>query len=138
MKLSNRKTNHMFDLNAYLADDSNLREDCLASIRKAQENGEFWAEAWHGKIPMMRQMKRIKCADGLIFSAQASEYTYCSPRENIGPWSAVEIGFPSQKVDEFMAYAEEADKPTQTVYGWVPVEVVEAVVEKHGGFESAV
>ena len=128
----------MFDLNAYLADDSNLREDCLARIRKMQENGEFWPKAWEGKVPMMRQMKRIKCKDGLIFSAQASEYTYCSPRENIGPWTAVEIGFPSEKVCEFMEYAETPKNPTETVYGWVPVEVVEAVVEKHGGFESAV
>jgi len=122
-----------FNLNDYLADDSNLREDCLARIRRMQASGEYWAKAWEGKVPMMRQMKRIRCADGLTFSAQASEYTYCSPRENIGPWVAVEIGFPSERVEEFMAYAESPEKPTETVYGWVPVEVVEAVVNAHGG-----
>lgn len=32
-----------------------------------------------------------------------------------------------------MEYAENPDDPTDTVYGWVPVEVVEAVVNNHGG-----
>jgi hypothetical protein len=77
--------------------------------------------------------KRIICADGLTFSAQARDSAYCTPRQNKGPWTAVEVGFPSESVDEFMQYAENADDPTGTVYGWVPVEVVEQVVEKHGG-----
>ena len=32
-----------------------------------------------------------------------------------------------------MNYAETPENPTETVYGWVPVEVVESVIEKHGG-----
>lgn len=80
-----------------------------------------------------RQVRPIKCADGLELSVQASVTHYCSPRNGIGPWTAVEIGYPSERVEEFMEYAENPDEPTDTVYGRVPVEVVEAVIEKHGG-----
>lgn len=80
-----------------------------------------------------RQVRSIKCADGLELSVQASVSHYCSPRNGVGPWTAVEIGFPSERVEELMAYADNPDEPTNTVYGWVPVEVVEAVIEKHGG-----
>lgn len=114
-----------FNLNNFLADDDNLLPDTLAKIRAEQAKG-IWG------LPI-RRMKVIKCADGLEFSAQASELHYCSPRKNLGPYTAVEIGFPTQKVEEFMPHAEDADNPTGTVYGWVPVEVVEQVVMNHGG-----
>ncbi|NDD53214.1 hypothetical protein EBZ39_04930 [bacterium] len=64
---------------------------------------------------------------------QASSTHYCSPRNGVGPWVTVEIGYPTERVEEFMEYAESPDFPTETVYGHVPVEVVEAVVNKHGG-----
>ena len=35
-----------------------------------------------------------------------------------------------------MEYAEDADNPTGTVYGWVPVEVVDAVIAAHGGINA--
>lgn len=82
---------------------------------------------------MLRQVRPIKCADGLELSVQASCTHYCTPRDSVGPWVAVEVGFPSERVEELMEYAENPNEPTDTVYGWVPVEVVEAVIEKHGG-----
>lgn len=114
-----------FNLNNFLADDDNLLPDTLAKIREEQAKG-IWG------LPI-RRMKSITCADGLEFSAQASELHYCSPRKNLGPYTAIEIGFPTQKVDEFMPYAEDENVPTGTVYGWVPVEIVEQVVMNHGG-----
>jgi hypothetical protein len=80
-----------------------------------------------------RLFKRITCANGLSFSAQANAGAYCSPRQDNGPWNQVEIGFPSIAVEEFMEFAENSADPTGTVYGWVPVEIVEAVVQKNGG-----
>lgn len=118
----------MFDLNAYLADDSNLH----AESRRALYAKNYFRNAWKGDLPA-RHMQYIQCVDGLRFSAQASDGHYCSPRQNLGPYVAVEIGFPNQRVEEFMEYAEDPTNPTETVYGWVPVEVVEAVVNKHGG-----
>lgn len=79
-------------------------------------------------------VNRIICADGLSFSAQANgKGAYCSPQQDNVTWTHVEIGFPSEKVEEIMEFAEDQDDPTGTVYGYVPVEIVEAIVEAHGG-----
>lgn len=75
----------------------------------------------------------VRCVDGFNMSVQASSGHYCSPRNDVGPWVTVEVGFPSQKCDDLMPYAENADDPCGTVYGWVPVEVVEKVIADHGG-----
>jgi hypothetical protein len=111
----------MFNLNQYLLDPQNIKPEfqSVAAITAS-----------------LRQVRPIVCADGLKFSAQASASHYCAPRNSQGPWETVEIGFPNRSVPEFMEYAEEADKPTDTVYGYVPVEIVEAVIEAHGGIVS--
>ena len=78
----------------------------------------------------------ITCADGFKMSVQASSSHYCSPRDNEGPYVSVEIGFPSERVEEFMDYIDgnrDDTDPTTTVYGWVPVHVVVEVIDQHGG-----
>lgn len=77
--------------------------------------------------------KRIHCEDGFTISVQAGEWMYCSPKTNDGPWTMVECGYPSEKVPELMEWADEEENPTKTVYGYVPVGVVEGVIRKHGG-----
>jgi hypothetical protein len=104
-------------LNAYLLDPANLLESF----------------SLHMLAGGYRQVRSIKCADGLELSVQASDTHYCTPRNSVGPWVEVEIGFPSERVEEFMGYADNPDEPTDTVYGYVPVAVVEAVVNNHGG-----
>ena len=66
-------------------------------------------------------------------SVQASKFNYCTPRNNDGPYSQVEVGFPSAREEMLMEWAEDPDDPTGTVYGWVPVSVVTNVIAKHGG-----
>ena len=79
--------------------------------------------------------RRVSCADGFTMSVQASQYTYCTPRfDNAAHYSHVEIGFPSEQEPDIMEWAESPEDPTGSVYGWVPVEVVEAVIAKHGGY----
>lgn len=76
----------------------------------------------------------VQCRDGFIMSVQASAYHYCEPRENdMECYSSFEVGFPTEPEELLLPYAEEPDRPTQTVYGWVPVSVIEQVVAKHGG-----
>lgn len=80
--------------------------------------------------------KRIECEDGFSISVQASHGSYCSPRTNIGPWYQVECGFPSDIPTEIMHYAEQPEEPTETVYGYVPIELVEELIAAHGGMKA--
>lgn len=80
--------------------------------------------------------KRIKCKDGFSLSVQATHGAYCSPRRNIGPWYKVEVGFPSAQPELIMSYAEQPECPTDTVYGYVPIELVEQLIDLHGGPEQ--
>lgn len=80
------------------------------------------------------RVARIKCTDGFALSVQASEFHYCEPRENRAEkYTQVEVGFPSQKPELIMKYAESPEKPTETVYCYVPIELVEQLIELHGG-----
>lgn len=73
------------------------------------------------------------CADGFQISIQASQCHYCSPRrDGYIDYKEVELGFPSQAEEMIRDYAEDDDL-TRTVYGYVPVELVDRVLQKHGG-----
>ncbi len=82
---------------------------------------------------MDRISPRIVCKDGLSLSVQASKYHYCSPRDDFGPWSQVEVGYPSATCESLMPYAESPDSPMESVYGYVPIQIVEKLIEDHGG-----
>ena len=79
--------------------------------------------------------KGITCADGFFISVQASHFHYCSPRQDEGPWDTVEVGFPSQPEEMLLMFAEDRDKPTESVYGYVPIEIVDSVILRHGGIK---
>lgn len=81
-------------------------------------------------------LKPIYCADGTSLSVQASRNHYCFPRNNEGPYTEVEVGFPSVRPPE--SWREYCDgnfdlKPCDTVYANVPLQVVEEFVSFHGG-----
>lgn len=99
---------------------------------------------------------RIVCNDGYSVSVQADQYTYCTPRytqwqnengwqvmsiknnfetDRYTPYESVELGFPSE-ADELINSFAEGDDYTNTVYGYVPVKIVEQLIEKHGGFKG--
>ena len=78
--------------------------------------------------------RQVVGADGFTMSVQAHDGAYCTPRMSGAPvYTHVEVGFPSQREDLLIQFAEEPDCPTQTVYGWVPVQTVTNVLAKHGG-----
>ena len=76
---------------------------------------------------------RITCKDGFSVSIQASARHYCRPRTDEGPWTHVELGFPNQCDPMIEPYAEDADDPLHTVYPCVPIDLVERLIESHGG-----
>ena len=78
--------------------------------------------------------KRVICADGFEMSVQAHQSAYCSPRiDNAEKYTSVEIGFPSEEEPVLIDFADEPSRPTETVYGYVPVQIVTLVLAKHGG-----
>ena len=86
----------------------------------------------------MKSYAKIVCADGFTMSVQASDFHYCDPRSDYGPYTTAEVGFPSEKDPELEKFAEDPDAliesgAVQTVYGYVPVEVIMDVIERHGG-----
>lgn len=86
------------------------------------------------KFMQFRTRPYIHCADGFEISVQASAIHYCIPRkDNAKFYEKVELGFPNHKDDLIIDYAETPDKPTETVYSFVPIELVEELIQKHGG-----
>lgn len=102
---------------------------------------EFLKNNYQGhELPGLGEMpevtKKIECKDGFSISVQANKYTYCEPRINKGwPYSTVELGFPSALDDLIEDYSEEPGK-TQTVYPYVPIDIVNQLIEKHGGIAN--
>ena len=81
---------------------------------------------------------RIECNDGESLSIQGNDGAYCSPRSHYGPYYELEVGFPSVKPPEsMMEFCEDSDKPTDTVYGYVPVAVIQEFIDLHGGEKAA-
>lgn len=77
---------------------------------------------------------RVCCKDGFSVSVQGGDkYHYCVPRQHCNQYDEVELGFPSAADSLLKEYAEDPSDPTGTVYGYVPIEVVESLIEKHGG-----
>lgn len=88
---------------------------------------------------ILSKRPRVKCADGFTFSAQAGFGLYCTPRATLYPetwgdgYQEIELGYPSAYDELIEEYAEMDDDYTKTVYAYVPVEVVDRLVAKHGG-----
>lgn len=123
----------------------------------------------------------IKCKDGVNLSVQAGAMLYCTPRTDYGPYSKVEVGFPSiRPPDAWEEYYDGGgwqvtgiigtlarwlndrsmiwwgikesvrtkrinfslrhklslrDNATNSVYAWIPIELVNEFIESHGGID---
>ena len=67
-------------------------------------------------------------------SVQANQYAHCTPRANGAPtYSAVEVGYPSAQEDLLMQWCEDPNEPCNTVYSYVPSQIILDVCAKHGG-----
>tara|TARA_R110002074_G_scaffold271332_1_gene443031 strand:+ start:144 stop:440 length:297 start_codon:yes stop_codon:yes gene_type:complete len=85
----------------------------------------------------MSKNKRIECADGFTMSVQANTGAYCHPRvDNAEAYEEVEVGFPNRPESLLKSYAEDEANLTETVYPYVPSQVVVDVIAKHGGILS--
>ena len=85
----------------------------------------------------------VICADGFTMSVQCGQSLYSSPKDVAKRYREVEIGFPSRPEPLIAEYAEDwevegDDDPRlcNTVYGYVPVKIVDKVIKKHGGIDE--
>lgn len=77
--------------------------------------------------------EKVRCKDGFEISVQASIWHYCIPRatlRNGNKYKKLELGYANMREELLEEYKEGA------VYPYVPVEVVNKVLEKHGGIEN--
>lgn len=75
---------------------------------------------------------RIRCSDGYTVSVQAGWGIYSVPRNDSDCYTHVEIGFPSEHYGEFDQWSDGAG-----VFAYVPVDVVDKVLNDHGGIAGA-
>lgn len=82
---------------------------------------------------------RVVCADGFSISIQCNHRSYCLPQQDYTEtYHAMELGYPSS-LDEVTKsiigdYAETRDT-TETVFGYVPTEIIDQLLEAHGGIK---
>jgi hypothetical protein len=80
----------------------------------------------------------IVCNDGFSVSVQGGTiFHYCTPREHVNIYDEVELGFPSEAQEELMQYIDgDFSPPTDNVYAYVPIDLVESIIKKHGGINE--
>lgn len=77
-------------------------------------------------LPNVRPMLHL--TDKLSLSIQASEFHYCIPRDNFGPYSHVEVAITGGIPKILRPYYDSGG-----VCGYVPVERINYLIHKHGG-----
>lgn len=82
---------------------------------------------------MLKLIKPLYLKCGGKVSIQASEDHYCTPRNNTGPYTEWEIGFPEGVPEEAMAILEDFDGQ---IASHVPTLIVQAFVQACGGAEG--
>ena len=80
---------------------------------------------------------RGTCKDGFAMSVQAFRAHVCVPRDDTGPYSAVEVGYPSAVEPLLMPYRDAASVAdvcvAPPIYVAVPARVIHEVIEAHAG-----
>ena len=90
-------------------------------------------------------LPRIHCKDGFTISIQVNNGNYCASENGVRTfgtdWKLVEWGFPSEQIDaekyhaEENFYEEEEIDTTQTVGGYVEIELMDTLLQEHGGID---
>lgn len=87
----------------------------------------------------MQLTKPLVLANGMVISIQASKTHYCTPKEDAPTadyayYDTFELGYPSQRLpEEFKEYADDTDHLLDTVYSYVPKELLQNYINSVGG-----
>ena len=112
-----------------------------ASEESEGEGDEEKEDDWGMSKPRVRKALRgrVKCNDGFAMSVQASSEHACTPRNDTGPYTAVEVGYPNEMDPLLMPYCDALSKDAEFVpplYVNVPTRVIRAVVHAHAGLRD--
>jgi hypothetical protein len=102
---------------------------------------DFLCSTYRNKFGFSDIRPVVKCKDGFEFSVQVGANYYSNPRLDGDSicYTSCEVGYPTKKEELLIPYIEEEDAdPTKTIYPYTPVEVIDKVIKKHGGFYIAV
>lgn len=145
-----RNQGEILQSNAIFINSKNLNEcgyiDFLSHLTKKEYNKDIintFFQLNKSKITSLGLAEvrpLFEFADGTKMSIQASKYHYSSPQEdNATEYFNVECGFPSKAIPELLPYAENPHAPTETVYPYVPVDLINEIIIKKGinkGFQE--
>ena len=85
-------------------------------------------------------LPRIYCKDGFNISIQVHQGNYCASENGTRTfgldWKLVEWGFPSEYIDG-KKYKAESSPTTESVGGYVEIELMDELCEEHGGIDLA-
>ena len=78
------------------------------------------------------------CRDGFELSIQASAHHYCTPRDNRGPYTHVEVGFPNSAEERFLPFADDIGlfAGIPMIYVNVPAATINEILQEHGGMSQ--
>jgi hypothetical protein len=84
-------------------------------------------------------IKRAYFNNGGSISVQASRYHYCEPRNDNGPYTELELGYPSRetKLSQSLIRHQEQSSvtdPYNNIFPYVPVKVLMKLADMNGGF----
>lgn len=83
-------------------------------------------------------LPRIVCVDGFSISIQVHHGAYCASENGTRTfgtdWQLVEWGFPSSGIDGRL-YNAESSPTTKSVGGYVTIDIMENLIQKHGGID---
>lgn len=85
-----------------------------------------------GKTDYQVVRPKVICKDGFEISIQAGSTDYSKPKSNLknGNYKEVELGYPSMPDESIEKY-----RGSGNIFLYVPIKVVEALIEKHGGID---
>mgnify|MGYP001552072057 FL=1 len=80
---------------------------------------------------------RVILNSGASLSIQASSSHYCLPREDEGPYTHYEMGFPENLEESDLAMLEEFEEaPGEGVCPYVPKDVLKKIINRNGGIKK--
>jgi hypothetical protein len=109
-----------------------MLKGCLGYNKCTQMSMQEVYDTQHFLLP------RVFCNDGFNISIQVNHGNYCASENGIRSfgldWKLVEWGFPSEEIDAEKFNAEDTTT-TGSVGAYVEIELMEELINKHGGID---